>query len=50
MRRITLGATEDDKKDEERKTQIETIQSYNNMLKNLQVNQKVLNANIHELF
>ncbi len=32
MRRITLGGDPNENKDEERKTQIETIQQYNNML------------------
>ena len=53
MRRITLNGKdtkEELKLTEEAKTQIETIQQYNKMLSNLKVNQKVLNANIHELF
>jgi hypothetical protein len=52
MKRITLGGTkeEDNSKDDDRKTQIETIEQYNKMLKNLKVNERVLNADIHELF
>jgi hypothetical protein len=52
MKRITLGGNKDEgnNKDEDRKTQIETIEQYNKMLKNLKVNDRVLNADIHELF
>jgi hypothetical protein len=51
MRRITLNENDkNDNKNEERKTQTETILEYNKMLSNLKVNDKVLNANIHELF
>jgi hypothetical protein len=32
------------------KVQAETIKAYNNMLGNLEINNKVLGANIHELF
>ena len=35
---------------EDAKVQIETINAYNNLLNNLKVNDKVLHANIHELF
>ena len=50
MRRVTLNASDASKLNEEAKTQIETIEQYNKMLSNLKVNNKVLDANIHELF
>ena len=51
MKRLTLTNNQDSKDaDEERKTQISTINAYHHMLKNLKVNENVINANIHELF
>ncbi len=49
----TSNKDEEEKKDfeaSEIKAQIDTIKAYNQMLSKLEIYEKVLNANIHELF
>ena len=53
---VTKGSHSDDEEEvkefeaSEVKAQIETIQAYNKMLSKMEVNEKVMNADIHELF